>query len=96
MSSLYWEINAHKARELEGFIKAVSAYFISPLKLPVTLSQDSLKEAPGHTKNLNFCSKIFSAQERDKTFMDLFLTQEDAATLLKIYAVLIPIPLLWL
>jgi len=59
-------------QELERFIKAVFAYFLSPLKLSVTLSQASLKEAPGYTRKLNFCSKISLAQERDKTFTDLF------------------------
>lgn len=66
--------NLMPTRELEGFIKAIFAYFTSPLKLQVTLSQASLKKAPGRTKNLHFCSKIHSAQERDETFMDFFLT----------------------
>lgn len=78
MSSLYCEFNVHKTRQLEGFIKAVFSYFIFPLKLPVTLSQASLMEAPGHSKKF-FCYERFSALERHKTFTDLFLTQEDGA-----------------
>lgn len=95
MSPLYCEFKVHKTRQLEGFIKAVFSYFIFPLKLPVTLSQASLMEAPGYTKNL-LCYERFSALERCKTLTDLFLTQEDAAILLNTHAVLLLIPLSWL
>lgn len=57
--------------EQEGLIKAVFAYFISPLKLPVTLSQASLKKGSEHNKNLKYS---FLGSGKRQKLSDLILT----------------------
>lgn len=75
MSPLYCEFNVHRTRQLEGFIKAVFSDFIFPLKLPVTLPQASLMEAPGHNKKIFLLRKVLSSGKTQNLHRLIFNTK---------------------